>query len=89
MRPDWRVVEQINFPALTKLSLAVAEPKDVRAWEGNQLVVHALWQLDKWCSVCLVCNIARGDGGAVVAGKVVSMVVPMQAPREALPAEAL
>lgn len=30
IRPEWRVVEQVNFTALTKLSLSVPEPQEVR-----------------------------------------------------------
>ena len=40
IRPDWRVLEQVNFSALTKLSLSVDEPEDL-AFCGS------LWHYDK------------------------------------------
>lgn len=40
IRPDWRVLEQVNFSALTKLSLSVDEPEDL-AFCGT------LWHYDK------------------------------------------
>lgn len=31
VRPDWTMLEQINFPTLVKMSLLVGEPEDLRS----------------------------------------------------------